>query len=233
MTNRYILIIGMPRSGTSLAARIIQQLGVDIGTEFGEPNPYCNYEDVHLVNRMKGIKSWTLPGAQASALRSAREYIERRLESGKAVGGKFPMFSNVVGQIGWDTLPIAVVHVERPLNESIDSDLQKYDGAKRNMRGRIERGGEYGMAYVAQQEFIRHYNPVVRTGMLRMMGLRYQEIMRISRELAKIHGDIHEVDLDRARDIWDAVYSPMKGSGDEPQKHASDPPPVDQRDRTA
>lgn len=162
MTDRkFIMVVGMPRGGTSIVSKMLIELGVNMGESFVNSNHYPNYEDKGLHGVIGGYAAWRNEQARVGCVQRVRDYMLRRLdEVDGPVGAKFPCLSNLYGAHGWDTLPIRVIHVIRPLEEAIESDLKNYTGLRRDRAGKVERAAEYGRMWWSQQRFLEAYEPV-------------------------------------------------------------------------
>lgn len=162
MERKFIMVLGMPRGGTSLVSKMLIELGVNMGERFVNSNYYPNHEDIDF---QRAIGNWSMLNTmrdRKASLDGVRAYMERRLrEVDGPVGAKFPCVSNLWGVPGWEELPIQVVHVRRPLEEVIESDLKNYTGRNRDELGRIKRAGELGRIWYAQQRFVEHHRPSV------------------------------------------------------------------------
>lgn len=163
MTDRkFIMVLGMPRGGTSLVAKMLIELGVNMGERFVNSNYYPNWEDRCFQG---AIGNWGMlqPDAhRAQSVRRVREYMEKRLrEVDGPVGAKFPCISNLYGAEGWMTLPIDVIYVHRPLEDVIESDLKNYTTRGKDRREKLKRAAELGRIWWAQQRFLEHYEPRV------------------------------------------------------------------------
>ncbi|MHA7813254.1 MAG: hypothetical protein ACX94C_07690 [Phycisphaerales bacterium] len=161
MTDRkFIMVLGLPRGGTSLVAKMLIELGVNMGESFVNSNHYPNYEDVGFHKAIGGYAAWGNEQKRADCVKRVREYMHKRLdEVDGPVGAKFPCISNLYGAEGWDTLPIRVVRVVRPLEDAIESDLKNYTGKNRDRTGKLNRAAEYGRIWWSQQRFLEHYRP--------------------------------------------------------------------------
>lgn len=159
---KFIMVLGLPRGGTSLVSRMLIELGVNMGEKFVNSNYYPNWEDQEF---QRAIRNWSMLNTmrdRIESLKRVRDYMHKRLrEVDGPVGAKFPCVSNLWGVPGWDELPIHVVYVRRPLEEVIETDLKNYTGRNRDDVGRIKRAGEIGRIWYAQQRFLDHYKPRV------------------------------------------------------------------------
>ena len=159
---KFIMVLGLPRGGTSLVAKMLIELGVNMGESFVNSNHYPNYEDKGFHAVISGYAAWGNEQKRADCVKRVRDYMHKRLdEVAGPVGAKFPCISNLYGAEGWDTLPIRVVYVKRPLEDAIESDLKNYTGKNRDRAGKFNRAAEYGRMWWSQQRFLEHYEPEV------------------------------------------------------------------------
>lgn len=126
--SKVILVLGLPRSGSSCIAGMLQCLGVPMGAKFqpaDERNPKGYFEDRGLLR----IRSQTSPPAWHSrpldspydlrVFEKMRRWRERRSADGRIIGGKLPFLGCMVPEINQAfSAEWKAVVPERPILES-------------------------------------------------------------------------------------------------------------------
>jgi hypothetical protein len=122
------VVLGCPRSGTSLAAGLLHRLGVCMGEHLVGPhpmNPRGFYEDRH-IQALHGsfieMKDYPVFSLREGSRRDYEAYLRKREAEGRPWGFKdrwspwvFPLTRQLVKQ------PLRVVRTHRPVHESVSS----------------------------------------------------------------------------------------------------------------
>lgn len=157
----FIMVVGMPRGGTSIVAKMLIELGVNMGESFVNSAHYPSYEDAGFHKAVANWSAWGVEHLREKCVVRVREYmLDRVAQVAGPVGAKFPCLSNLYGAQGWDALPMRLIHVVRPLEEVIESDLTNYTGRRRDRSVRVERAAELARIWWSQQRFVEHYGPI-------------------------------------------------------------------------
>lgn len=127
MTDRVIYVLGTPSGGTSCVAGILHHLGVDMGDvppPGAHRRPYPTFEDRRCA-RFKAEPTEAQKFIMQGGGRDFRAYLEMRLVEAKK-RGTIPGVK--IGSAYWlgdpdpASLPVTIVKVDRPLEDSIRSD---------------------------------------------------------------------------------------------------------------
>jgi hypothetical protein len=156
ITDRFILVVGMPRGGTSVVTRMLIALGVNMGEELTSNPYYQNAEDQGLMRACGQCN----PINEQAAQKTDRYMRERIDQVDGPVGGKYPIITNLSDTRVFKRWPVAVVYVKRPLDEVIASDNLNYAG-KRGAPGKVKRAAYLGGVWWRQRVFLEHHEPVV------------------------------------------------------------------------
>lgn len=134
----FVAVIGLHRSGSSALAGVLHKLGVHLGNQLGGYEPSGGFEAVtlaHLCEHAYPFPSTTLAIPREQLLRDLRSFIaEKRLEAqwkNTIAGGKYPhlcAMGDELREICGDAL--RVIHINRPLDESIASLKKRSAAAK-------------------------------------------------------------------------------------------------------
>ena len=134
----FVAILGIHSSGTSATAGLLWHLGVDLGDKLvgyygSRPGKNCGYEAIGLVGVVRKAVKWpeTHHNMSDNIMKTAlrRWYMHRQrttAKNGKLPGGKHPLMcamSKAFRDVCGDSLK--VVHVNRPLEESIESFVKR------------------------------------------------------------------------------------------------------------
>lgn len=133
LPDRVILVLGAPCSGTSCVAGILRHLGVDMGEPIASDRPYETFEDSRRACQYAAEPTEAQQFIMGGG-RDFRAYLKFRLaearEKGTIPGVK-------IGAAYWlgdpdpASLPVTIVKVDRPLEDSIRSDWRyRYERAK-------------------------------------------------------------------------------------------------------
>lgn len=162
--DRLIYVVGAPCSGTSLVAGMLHHLGVDMGEGhwLESSRPYPTFEDA----RCKEYVAEPTPAQEfiMGGGRDFRAYCEMRLReaNGRPCGVK-------IGAAYWlgdpdpKTLPVRLVHVERPLEDAILSDwkYQVAEGREDSAESRILRAAQMAGYWGAASSLCRFIRPTM------------------------------------------------------------------------
>jgi len=183
-----VVILGMHRSGTSMVAGIIQQLGVDIGEDLLEPsidNPYGHFENKQFYEINKRILAtcggdWSSPPSSEIIMQQNNLYSKEIMDL---------IDKNKSELWGWKdprtilTIDLFLPYLENPFfivcsrnNSDIVSSLKKRDGLE------VEKSLELIETYNKRIEsfFKNHSN-------LKKLDLSYEKIRKNPRmEIEKI-----------------------------------------------
>lgn len=149
LAGNLIFVAGCPSGGTSCVAGVLHHLGVDMGRFIDRPGirGYTTYEDT-TANQFK----------DASGRLKVAAYVNHRLNSpgGSLRGFKHtPLWLDCAAD-----LPLQIIHVRRPLEDSIVSDWAKVQTvAGANQR---ERAGTVARAWMAARQVAARY-PLIAT----------------------------------------------------------------------
>lgn len=126
-----IIVLGVPRSGTSAVAGILHHLGVFMGSAFGpatEMNPRGFFEDREVVllhNRFLDYSAFPETVILTNNRRSLEDYagFARKRESLEATWGFKDRYTPFLFHIAKKAIahPIRVIATERPFHESVHS----------------------------------------------------------------------------------------------------------------
>lgn len=128
LSNKIIIVTGLPRSGTSFIAKTLHcELGVDMGTEFYAPWPGrddCDYEDL-MINKLliqyyqQG--RYSLSDRTSTLRRAAMDYyaLRRKNKRGMYYGFKSPMY--LIFNDAIRPKDVFVIKTQRPLAKCLKS----------------------------------------------------------------------------------------------------------------
>lgn len=132
----FVIVLGIHRSGSSCLAGVCHRLGVYMGDKFIGCEPDGGYEACELARKLEA--AWPFPGtemrhSQSMFERKVRPWILQKLNqvrrSESFVGGKYPhlcVYAPAIENICGNRL--RVVHIDRPLEESIASLIHRSNG---------------------------------------------------------------------------------------------------------
>ncbi|MBI1371012.1 MAG: hypothetical protein GC162_20450, partial [Planctomycetes bacterium] len=125
----FVAVIGLHRSGSSALAGVLHHLGVHLGNKLGGYEPAGGFEAVtlaHLCERAYPFPTIELAVPRPQLVRDLSSFVqEKRREAhwkNTIAGGKYPhlcAMGDELKEICGDAL--RVIHVNRPLDESIAS----------------------------------------------------------------------------------------------------------------
>ena len=153
MSDKIILVAGLPSGGTSLVAGVLHHLGVDMGEvathAYGSRN-YLGFECEIAKREFGGLPSDASPDTM---LATAQSYFDKRLAAAYGPVGVKLNILILLGQCkGVEALPIKVVHVKRNLEDTFASDI-KYTGED------MGRAATRGMLDLGLRQLVRKVSP--------------------------------------------------------------------------
>lgn len=186
---KVIWVVGTPNGGTSCVAGVLHHLGVDMGDVSLAP---ANREYVVFEDRRLGEYK----------AKHFRNYLKMRLNTaeGRRVGVK-------CGAWYWmedpspETLPVQVVLVDRPVEDSMKSSLRRHRADTRPLYELQEvrhKVGGIGEAWAAKVLLQLKIEPALRVEFRRLLADPRREVERIA---ARLRLDPRQSQLARAADF--------------------------------
>lgn len=167
---RLIYVLGAPSSGTSAVAGVLHHLGVDMGPEFNSARPYQTFEDKNVLKYAKPAPaedvSRLIMSKQRETWRDFRQYCEDRLARARGPAGV------KIGPTVWladpdpSSLPLAIVRVLRPLEDSIRSN---WNYGQEQGQDKIRRAMEVAGYWACCEALCEYIKPTVTLDFYRLL----------------------------------------------------------------
>ena len=171
---KVIWVVGTPNGGTSCVAGVLHHLGVDMGDISLEPTnrEYAVFEDRQLATYKT---------------KRFRDYLEQRLATagGQRVGVKCGAWYWMADPAP-ETLPVDVVLVNRPVEDSMTSSLRRHSAETQPLEElqRIRRlVGGIGEAWAAKELLTLKVRPALEVSFRHLLLDPQREVERIAARL--------------------------------------------------
>lgn len=126
-----VVILSLPRSGSSLLAGILHDSGIPMGESFQKPddnNPTGYFEDLRLKRSLTVHHN-----------KKFRKYINYRNDKDNIWGMKTPEMSGRLHPVEDEFRDLRVIHLKRPILDSLKSLKKYYHNARKALSDLTER----------------------------------------------------------------------------------------------